>query len=202
MKTTLALLLLFLAAVLPGCGGNDVAAREDDLPAAEGKKLGPECGPVGDTDAGRVHLCYRPGAQDRGRFVVIGTDEPPRTLSVEPPTPIGHWRWAAVSPDGATILAEWSAECEVPIAFLIPAAGGRPRPAFTSDAASQAFGWTVDGRAIVSLLTRTPCSGRVLKPGLYLVPPGGGSTLVRTLRPEPARSLRARTLEELEPAEG
>jgi hypothetical protein len=194
MKTVLALLLLYLAA-LPGCGGNDV-------PAAEGTRLGPECRPAGEMKAGSAHLCYRAEGRDHGRFVVVGADWQQRTLPVEPPTPVGHWRWATVSPDGATILAEWSAECEVPIAFLFAASGGQPRPAFASDGASRAFGWTVDGRAIVSLLTQTSCSGRTLKPGLYLVAPGGGSTHVGALRPEPARSLRARTLEELKPAEG
>lgn len=191
MKTVVPLLLLCVAATLQGCGGSDV-------PAVEGTKLGPECRPAGDAETGTVHLCYRGGAPNPGRFVVVSGGGRPQTLSVAAPTPIGHWRWAAVSPDGATILAEWSAECEVPLAFLVPASGGRPRPAFASDAASQAFGWTVDGRAIVSLLTRTPCSGRNGKPGLYLVAPGGQRVRVGAPRPSPSRSLRPRTPAELE----
>jgi hypothetical protein len=190
MKTIVAVLLLCFATALPGCGA-------DGGSAVEGATLGPECRPAGHTAAGAVHLCYRAEAQDHGRFAVVDPDGQQRTLAVKSPTQIGHWRWAAVSPDGAAILAEWSAECEVPIAFLVSTSGGRPRPAFASDAASRAFGWTVDGRAIVSLLTQTPCSGRILKPGLYLVPPEGRGTLVGALRPSPARSLRPRTLQEL-----
>jgi hypothetical protein len=35
------------------------------------------------------------------------------------PKGIGHWVWAERSPSGRALLAQWSGECEIPVAFLI-----------------------------------------------------------------------------------
>src|SRR5205823_10572821 len=35
------------------------------------------------------------------------------------PRGIGHWLWAELAPKGDSVLAQWSAECEVPVAYLI-----------------------------------------------------------------------------------
>jgi hypothetical protein len=35
------------------------------------------------------------------------------------PGKVGHWVWAERSPSGNAILAQWSAECEAPVAYLL-----------------------------------------------------------------------------------
>ena len=88
-----------------------------------------------------------------GRFMRDGT-----LLAISKPAgaKIGHWAKAYLSPDGKTFLAQWSAECEVPFAFLVPVRGGTPR-VVTGEAnwarapMSVADGWTEDGRAIVEV---------------------------------------------------
>jgi hypothetical protein len=98
-----------------------------------------------------------------GKKLAIG--EPPGAI-------VGHWSKAYLSPDGRTFLAQWSAECEVPFAFLVPARGGVPR-VVTGEAdwakapQSTADGWTGDGRAIVEVW-RGDCGLRGGR-GLYLV---------------------------------
>jgi hypothetical protein len=110
------------------------------------------------------------------RFVRDG-----KTLAIGKPSgaKIGHWAKAYLSPDGKTFLAQWSAECEVPFTFLVPARGGLPR-VVTGEAdwvkapQSTADGWTEDGRAIVEV-TRGDC-GKPSSGGLYLVAQDGTRT--------------------------
>ena len=67
----------------------------------------------------------------------------------------GSWTWAAASPDGTTILAQFSGESEIPMAFFVAATGGAPHSVSGSYTYSDppedsiALGWTTDGRAIV-----------------------------------------------------
>jgi hypothetical protein len=81
-----------------------------------------------------------------------------------------------VSPDGKTILGQWSAECEVPQAALIPVPTGTPR--LVTQDESLAKGWTTDGRAIV-VMRNSPCAG-ARRPGTYLVTPDGEATRIST----------------------
>jgi len=87
------------------------------------------------------------------RFVRDGDD---LAIGKPPGAKVGHWAKAYLSPDGKTFLAQWSAECEVPFTFVVPARGGVPR-VVTGEAdwanapQSTADGWTEDGRAIVEL---------------------------------------------------
>ena len=39
---------------------------------------------------------------------------------------VGHWVEAWLSPDGKTLLAQWSGECESPSTYFVDARGGRP----------------------------------------------------------------------------
>jgi hypothetical protein len=162
----------------------------------------------------RIALC-KERANPSGHGVFVARDVwGGRLLPVEPPGPtptardggrIGHWAWAALSPDGSTLLAQWSAECEVPIAFFVPAEGGQPRVVsdeedWATSPASVALGWTPNGRAIVLFPEESPC-GSAGKPGLYLVSVDGEheriravdpltEKLVRSLQPRSAASLR------------
>ena len=50
-----------------------------------------------------------------------------RRLPVDPMPERGLWRWGAASPDGETILAQWTGECEVPSPRRATRRGSRPR---------------------------------------------------------------------------
>jgi hypothetical protein len=154
----------------------------------------PECRESGRVDDGELMLC-------RDRFVVRLRDGGRRVVRVERPGEIGHWSWAAASPDHRTLLAQWSAECEIPVTYFVSAAGGRPRKALP-EASSVARGWTTDGRAIV-YVRKEPGCGNGPRPGTMLVEPGGRARhlgdagaqqvptdLHRSLRPRSVASVR------------
>jgi hypothetical protein len=167
VKRFLTLALLIVAAA--GCGGEaQDATRTNPGPGA---RLGLDCKRVGNANAGPIHLCWRPNRNEHGRFVV-GSGGDRRALELPAPSPVGHWRWAEVSPDGETILAQWWAECEVPIAYLISISAGALREAVSRVYASRALGWTEDGRAVVRVV-ESPCSPGAPSPGIYLVDPDG-----------------------------
>jgi len=95
---------------------------------------------------------------------------------------IGRWQSLELSPDGSTLLGDWTTECEANYAFFIPAAGGRPRPVTgesdttfrTKAPVSGAHGWAPDGRARVFVVGDTGCGGRPWRSGEYLIDPGTG----------------------------
>ena len=92
------------------------------------------------------------------------------------PHGIGHWVWAEHSPSGDAILAQWSAECEVPVAYLV--ANGRPRKYGDETAA---LGWLPSGQALVHFRP-LGCAGSG-RNGIYAVPRRGEPRLVlRTAR--------------------
>ena len=97
---------------------------------------------------------------------------------------VGHWVSAALSPDGTRVLAQWSAECEVPVAFLGPTARGRLRAVGAHDRdapTSLALGWTHDARAVVAL-PEGACGGAAARPGVYVVGRGAKIARVAVLR--------------------
>lgn len=98
---------------------------------------------------------------------------------------VGRWAVAYPSPDGKVLLAQWSAECEVPIAFFVRGRDGAPKPVLGTslrDAPmSVADGWTQDGRAIVEF-PAAACGSGIQKPGIYFVSLDGSKTLVQPLR--------------------
>jgi hypothetical protein len=55
------------------------------------------------------------------------------------------------------LLAQWTAECEVPFTFFVPARGGKPRfvtgeQTLAAARPSIAHGWTLAGEAIVEVM--------------------------------------------------
>ena len=179
MRALLAAAVLALAA----CGGEE-AERERTAGGTETSgPPAPTCVPASGASVGRTYFVCRDQGRPpgHGRFLVEEAGRR-RALDVESPTtsPAGHWGWAAVSPDGKTLLAQWVAECEVPIAYFVPAAGGAPRPVVATDLESIALGWTADGLAEVAL-PRGVCARGSLRPGVYTISPAGGKP--RYVRP-------------------
>jgi hypothetical protein len=195
---------LVLCFSLLGCGG----AEHQREGGASSSPTGSTCAPAGEVGGRQLSLRYEPNRQDHGTFLVedaTGTTVLPVGEPAHDGPLVGHWRWAAVSPDGSTLLAQWSAECEVPIAFFVSAAGGLPRAVtgerdWTTAPSSVALGWTTDGRAIVFLPAQS--CGQTFDPGVYLVDPDGGMILARpatelppslepSLEPRPATAVGA-----------
>lgn len=136
-----------------------------------------------DASAGEL----RPIGSREAAWEVVPPDSqvmlPPPPGGIVQGTPAGHWRWAIPSPDGSTLLAQWSGECEVPVAFFVDRAtgtmtevtGGGLRDA----PESTGFGWSTDGRAVVALWSAV-CGRELDGPGIYLFDrPGHGVLLIR-----------------------
>ncbi len=104
--------------------------------------------------------------------------------------------WGAVwpSPDGRTILAEWSTECDTHYSFFVPAEGGRPRPVtgerdWRKSPPSLPQGWAPDGRARVWVFSGGGCTHETqIEPGRYLVDPEAGDLDYAAPLPKPYRS--------------
>ncbi len=112
--------------------------------------------------------------------------------------PAGFWRWAMLSPDGATLLAQWSGECEIPNALFIDLAGGLMTPVTGEESIatapeSFALGWTPGGDAVV--LVWGGLCGNAGPPGVYLIPPGGAPSLIYALTTDSAPSAMWRASE-------
>jgi hypothetical protein len=95
------------------------------------------------------------------------------------PGKVGHWVWAEFAPRGPAFLAQWSAECEVPIAFLVRDLVLRPYGGATmSDAPeSMALGWLPNGSAIIHF-PKGACGRVHRRPGIYSVPGRGPASML------------------------
>ena len=118
------------------------------------------CGSTTTRTVTRVQRCNGITADLTFHYAICGDrfmrDGNVLAIGKPPGAKVGHWAKAYLSPDGKTLLAQWSAECEVPSAFVVPVRGGTPR-VVTGEAnwakapPSVADGWTEDGRAIVEV---------------------------------------------------
>jgi hypothetical protein len=66
-----------------------------------------------------------------------------RVAAPKPPG-IGHWVWSERSPRGDALLAQWSGECEIPVAYLV--VNGRLH---SYGPETVALGWLPTGEAVV-----------------------------------------------------
>ena len=155
-------LVLLGVLLLAGCGASPTSVVTVTTPVAPSRS----CSKVSDL----IVLCERPAAQGYTTAFYVRRGERLSALHIgKPPgSKFGHWVTAFLSPDRKTLLAQWSAECEVPIAYFVPARGGVPRALTEENDESLAHGWTSDGRAIVEF-PHGPCGGGASRPGLYLV---------------------------------
>ena len=177
-----ALALLVLAA---GCGGSRVASSARD----------PAHGPCQAAASPDIAVCGYPIRMSErpstiwirvgGRLKRIAGPAriamdgiPPKP--VKNARPVGFWMPDAVlrSPDGRTLLAQWSGECEGLTAYLVSVANGKIREIFGTANESTAHGWTADGRARVRLKYTIFTKGVFVHAGMYDVDP---VTLKRSL---------------------
>jgi hypothetical protein len=115
-------------------------------------------------------------ARDGGSWRTI-TTEPPNAFKRHGSRYWGIWRAVWTSPDGRTLLAQWSTECENSYAFFIPAEGGKPRLVtgkldWNTSPNSIPTGWSADGRARVHV--DGGCGDSAWEPGDYLIDPVSG----------------------------
>jgi hypothetical protein len=96
---------------------------------------------------------------------------------------VGHWAWAAPSADGRWVLADWLAECEVPLGLFVNVADGSVKAvtgekgtAWRGAPESGTLGWATDGSAMVVFGGSTECgTSAPVRRGVYLVSPDTGS---------------------------
>lgn len=101
------------------------------------------------------------------------TDRSPATL-VQPLGKDGHWRRAMVSPDGSRLLLQWSGECEVQQVLLAPSSTGSATMlgavlGVKGNPTAHAHGWSLDGRAVVSVEASPACGTGIADGGVYVL---------------------------------
>lgn len=190
MRRAIIVVCVAIVGASAGCGDEQlepearVAARSPLVaqPHERQRVLRTTCARAGRLQDRPLELCQVSTKADLLSEFRIGRDR--IALDVELPFPKvhghvpGHWRWAAASPDGETILAQWSGECEVPKAFFVDADGGSPRSVTGPYSRTEppvnsvALGWTTDGRAIV-FVPELPGCGHSLDSGVFLIDPSG-----------------------------
>ena len=182
MRFSAVVLLVIVAA---GCGGAGTPGNHVARPGVRQTHC------TGSTSAQTFVCGYPLGSAQSSIWTGPGSDRmkvtgPARVVMVGSPAkvvkgadPVGFWvpNRIFLSPDGRTLLAQWSGECESQSTYLVPRAGGKPRLVFLSE--SRALGWSKDGRARVLLAEQGAFDGeRGYHQGTYLVDP---VTMKRTL---------------------
>lgn len=114
----------------------------------------------------------------RGRRRIAGP-----ALSAPPKRPLGWWRTVTLSPKGDRLLAQWSAECEIPLAYFIDARTGRRTIIGRDGAGRQAEGRTLGwlGDAALVTLPRGACGSSAERPGVYAFDARGRANLIHPL---------------------
>jgi hypothetical protein len=114
-----------------------------------------------------------------------GVTKPKLRVVARAPGRVGHWVYAFFAPRGTAFLAQWSAECEVPVAFL--AVSGTLRPyggrSIRAAPASVAFGWLPGGEAVIWFPAGGGCGTDFRVPGIYAVPRKGAARLLLATKP-------------------
>jgi hypothetical protein len=115
-----------------------------------------------------------------GRRTLIET--PPRIQGMTGEV-LGHWASVELSPDGRSVLAGWSGECEAPTAFVLPfdgegtTADGTPLASWADAPESSPAGWTSNGRARF-VVGAGACGTGLPSRGVYAVVPGEEPELI------------------------
>jgi hypothetical protein len=164
--------LLALALLVAGCGGSR-AAEEPQEAATTAQK--PTVHVRCTSTSGGFRACTSfLGTGERSRIehkgsaqwtVVLGNDEAPKPGH-------GWWRRVVASPDGRTLLGQWSGECEIQSTHVVSPTDKTIRPILEGQP-STAVGWGRDGRARVYLVGDfwAAKTKRLVKAGFYSVDP-------------------------------
>lgn len=109
----------------------------------------------------------------RRTIKLLGDDGELRVVARAPTRlPAGHWERAIFAPRGKALLAQWIAECEVPVAYLV--VDGRLEK---YDGESVALGWLPSGVPVIHF-PNGPCAASGHARGIYAVPRGGKPRLI------------------------
>ena len=141
----------------------------------------PDCTPMEPGSNDRFLLC-RSRPTDRGGFWFRGRGQIP--VAYPSKGPAGHWSGGFLA--GDTLLAQWTAECEVPFAFFVPARGGTPRlvtgeRSMENAPASIAHGWTISGEAVIEVIPNCSAATPHAQSELWLISPDGEQRRLRAL---------------------
>jgi hypothetical protein len=93
-------------------------------------------------------------------------DGPAISLRTPPGSGVGHWRYAFRGSSGQ-VLAQWSGECEVPLAYEIKGNAVRGFGAAGAAVESQALGLALDGSPIVQF-PATACGSGSAMTGVHI----------------------------------
>jgi hypothetical protein len=175
--------LALAAALLAGCGADENRSATTTTQAAAPTAPKVRCAQA---QAPGFRLCMHAGdgpprvraaiQRRKGDGWSVLTHGPPGTM--HDGVQVGHWEQAWLSPDGETLLAYWSAECEVPFAFFVDARTGQMRvvtgeKVWFEAPESVPLGWVADGRARVRL-PKGACGTSAARPAVYLIDPETG----------------------------
>ncbi|HET9675301.1 MAG TPA: hypothetical protein VFP31_10885 [Gaiellaceae bacterium] len=114
------------------------------------------CGGTDEQAATTAQLPQQPKPDPAPLFYPVARGSVPGWLErIKPLKGLGRWHNAMLSPDGETLLAQWTAECEIPVAFFVPVEMRKPRPVAPTRYETVAVGWNAtDGRASSSTAAR------------------------------------------------
>jgi hypothetical protein len=157
-----------------------------DLSTDRRLRLTPGCFAAARVSAGYVLSCTGPegkGRKARERSDLMLMTPEGTTLITEAPYTVpkvgavGHWDSVVPSPDGSTLLAQWSGECEIPEAFFVSLYGSGARPLIPhgrhGGPNTTALGWSPDGRAFAFVPKSPGCGGEFDRSGVYRFDPEG-----------------------------
>ena len=176
----LPLIAVLGVAVLGGCSRGESPVAEGTTTSGT-RAVPASCSLMQPGTNVRYLLCYS-GTNDHGSFWFRGRGRIPISTPTEAPG--GHWSGGFLA--GDTLLAQWTAECEVPYAFFVPARGGTPRlvtgeRSMENAPASIAHGWTISGEAIIEVIPNCSEATPHAQSELWLISPDGEQRRVRAL---------------------
>lgn len=136
----------------------------------------------------RFELCGYPWVKRRASTIVRVDDHGRRTIAWparrSPHGPAGSWQSVTLSTDGQRLLAQWSGECEIPLAYVVDARTGRAtvlgRDGTGRQSEALTLGWLRESALV--LLPQGACGSSAEHPGVYAFFRGGKARLIYRVR--------------------
>jgi hypothetical protein len=175
------MLVVPFAVVVVGCGGHpETKPAEITTTCIEGINCGGAAKAYRDctrvSRGFRACTTYPANGSERSRIERHATSGWVTVVRPHDVAANGWWRRVIASPDRATVLGQWSGDCEIQTTYIIRVRH-RPRPVFLH-AESFAVGWSDDGQARVLVTAADQDPRGDVRPGIYRVDP---RTLAHTL---------------------